>query len=267
MNDLYTLIGSSRDATREELQSRIEAKMIDEQVKYDAGDQFASEVLFNLREAKQVLLDDKKRKIYNSKMSQTAIQAETAAIKAAAKLTKCSVCSGTVSKHSKTCPHCGQPLPAIPLEALGKHYFWGTILFLATVWSFSHWSHQSKEDDQRSIPPLKASKEIDDRRSHPATTSRTETEPRVRDLSSAAFIICKNHITNRLKSPSTAVFQFLDYSSINLGQERYVVKSYVDSQNSFGAMIRTTFLCQLRFTGTDQADIRHWELEGISTKP
>ena len=52
----------------------------------------------------------------------------------------------------------------------------------------------------------------------------------------------KEIIKNILKSPSTAKFPW-DYSEWAVGKENgsTIVQGYVDSQNGFGAMIRSTF--------------------------
>ncbi len=52
----------------------------------------------------------------------------------------------------------------------------------------------------------------------------------------------KKDITEDLKAPSTAVFPKIDDWNISVNTDNIiVVKSYVDSQNSFGAMLRTSF--------------------------
>lgn len=64
-----------------------------------------------------------------------------------------------------------------------------------------------------------------------------------------AYQLMKKIITeNYLKAPATAKFAGFSEAEIkytNLGDKVhvYTIKSYVDSQNSFGAMIRTHFQC------------------------
>jgi len=47
-----------------------------------------------------------------------------------------------------------------------------------------------------------------------------------------------------LKSPSSAKFPWGLKSSLISG-DKYRVANYVDSQNSFGAMIRTNYVCEV----------------------
>jgi hypothetical protein len=57
-----------------------------------------------------------------------------------------------------------------------------------------------------------------------------------------AAICAQNYIERILKSPSSADFPW-NLDSVPLGENKYLIKNYVDAQNSFGAMIRTNYLC------------------------
>lgn len=52
-----------------------------------------------------------------------------------------------------------------------------------------------------------------------------------------------------LKSPSTAKFPPLTFNVDDLGNEKYKIESYVDSQNSFGAMIRSNWSVTMKLVG------------------
>lgn len=57
-----------------------------------------------------------------------------------------------------------------------------------------------------------------------------------------AWAYMQQFVKKRLKSPSTADFPFGGHRDVKpLGDDRYLVESYVDSQNSFGARVRTNF--------------------------
>lgn len=57
-----------------------------------------------------------------------------------------------------------------------------------------------------------------------------------------AYTMGKHFIERGLKAPSTADFASIHKSTVtNLGGNKWMVRSYVDSQNGFGAMIRTHF--------------------------
>ncbi len=74
-----------------------------------------------------------------------------------------------------------------------------------------------------------------------------------------AWTYMKEFVRQRLKSPSTAEFPFGGHRDVTaLGDSRYLVESYVDSQNSFGATLRT------RFRGVIKKTQSGWELESLA---
>jgi len=61
-----------------------------------------------------------------------------------------------------------------------------------------------------------------------------------------AYVMSQQFVEDRLKSPSSAKFPARSTAYIkHLGNGRYHVVAHVDSQNSFGAMIRNKFICEL----------------------
>jgi hypothetical protein len=78
-----------------------------------------------------------------------------------------------------------------------------------------------------------------------------------------AFVMSQQFLKDRLKAPSTAKFPLYDAACVtDLGDGRYKVTSYVDAQNSFGAMLRTRYVCVLR----KSTDGDQWNLELINTQ-
>jgi hypothetical protein len=84
-----------------------------------------------------------------------------------------------------------------------------------------------------------------------------------------AWIVAKQCIEKQLKAPSTAnwgsivkgTHQSPDQCVTVLGDDKYLCKGWVDSQNSFGAMIRTHFECTAQYKGDDRwtiVDVRTW---------
>ena len=75
-----------------------------------------------------------------------------------------------------------------------------------------------------------------------------------------AWTVAQAFVTSQLKSPATAKFPWYSPDKVKSmtydgevakrlfpTQGRYVVTAYVDSQNSFSAMVRTPFICIMRF--------------------
>ncbi len=67
-------------------------------------------------------------------------------------------------------------------------------------------------------------------------------------------------VKQNLKSPATAEFPFYDKSQIqHLGDCVYQVRSYVDYQNSFGAIIRSSFYVRIKRGKTEN----DWQIQNI----
>jgi hypothetical protein len=54
---------------------------------------------------------------------------------------------------------------------------------------------------------------------------------------------CKTEVLKGLKSPGSAQFQTDAATPTQLGRASFIWDSYVDSQNSFGALMRDKFTC------------------------
>ena len=75
-----------------------------------------------------------------------------------------------------------------------------------------------------------------------------------------AFQASKKEVKSQLKAPSTAKFatEFDKESKYKINDdESVVIQSYVDAQNSFGAMIRTNFRCTVDKYGKVK-DLKTW---------
>jgi len=84
---------------------------------------------------------------------------------------------------------------------------------------------------------------------------------------SRASIICEDIIESRLVAPSTAKFaSYYEQQIWTLGknsgtyENAYRVRGYVDAQNSFGALIRTYYTCDISYNGGEWTDLRNWTL-------
>jgi hypothetical protein len=82
---------------------------------------------------------------------------------------------------------------------------------------------------------------------------------------SAGGLFCKGYARTQLKSPSTADFPWgVIEAQPAIGDENkptadqtWVVRSYVDSQNGFGAVVRTQYSCDLKPPTSAEED---WEI-------
>jgi hypothetical protein len=74
-----------------------------------------------------------------------------------------------------------------------------------------------------------------------------------------AWTMATRFVERRLKAPGTADFPWCsDQYITDLGNGAYRVVAFVDSENGFGAKIRTRFVCTVKHVGGD-----NWILKGI----
>lgn len=100
------------------------------------------------------------------------------------------------------------------------------------------------------------------------SNSGTNTELNVRDrkvTAQEAFIISQIFVQERLVAPATANFSWLESNSWTFFDTIFVISGYVDAQNYFGAQVRTTYTCKLRYKGGEWTDIQNWEFIDMKT--
>ena len=80
-----------------------------------------------------------------------------------------------------------------------------------------------------------------------------------------AYIQSIDFVKQYLKSPSTADFDTFSASPniLTPTSNQYVISYHFDAENSFGAKIRSTYTCALKYLSGNPADINSWELERL----
>jgi hypothetical protein len=72
---------------------------------------------------------------------------------------------------------------------------------------------------------------------------------------------CEDYVRKYLKSPSTAEFSGVAETTVyGKGNHKYTAIGWVDSENSFGAKLRTNYACTVTDEGNDQ-----WSFEPLVT--
>ncbi len=83
------------------------------------------------------------------------------------------------------------------------------------------------------------------------------------DNKSMAYIMMEDFVKRDLKSPSTAEFPGVFDGKLDhvtaLGNQSYRIVSYVDAQNSFGAMLRIKFVGEIKQISDDE-----WQLISLN---
>lgn len=105
-----------------------------------------------------------------------------------------------------------------------------------------------------------------------AESARKEREERLKNAEkdlpdeSEAFVMSQWWVKERLIAPSTADFPWsADRVLRSLPGSTYVVTSYVDAQNAFGATIRTRYIATLKWVGGDWSMMSSWRLIDLET--
>ena len=89
--------------------------------------------------------------------------------------------------------------------------------------------------------------------------SSSKTNKKSAGNESDAYLMARAFVRERLKAPSTAEFPPLSEARVwQTPDKKWHAVAYVDSQNSFGAMIRTPWSCTVWPIGNDK-----WEVANI----
>lgn len=83
-----------------------------------------------------------------------------------------------------------------------------------------------------------------------AITAQQQKEQKRCQDSSMAYVMSQKFIKQRLKAPTTAKFPWSGDPAVKIqyvGDCKHKIQAYVDSQNGFGAMIRTTYYIELQY--------------------
>lgn len=97
---------------------------------------------------------------------------------------------------------------------------------------------------------------------HAATFGKKPEKPALGGSIVTAWTMAKEFVSRDLKAPATARFpRFTEATIDDLGGGQFRVRAYVDSENGFGALIRTDFTCKLQYAGGD-----NWKLLDLQTE-
>jgi hypothetical protein len=86
------------------------------------------------------------------------------------------------------------------------------------------------------------------------TKSSTPTTESEQSKEVRAFVYSQHAVKDSLKSPATAKFPSITNDSVvvtKISTDKYRITAFVDSENSFGALIRSAYQVTITFTGKD----------------
>ncbi len=93
-------------------------------------------------------------------------------------------------------------------------------------------------------------------------------EEKQKDIELSAYTVAEEYVKFNLKSPSTAKFPTYSHATISsLGNNSWRISSVVDSQNGFGAMLRSNWSVVVTYKGGDQYNFSdNWTETELSIK-
>lgn len=125
----------------------------------------------------------------------------------------CPFCAEQVQEAASICKHCGKKIKPVTADKVKRRKSVRPLIWILLICA---------------VGVMMA-----------ATMSVENTTPA--DPCAMAYIKSKRFVEQSLKSPSTADFPSIDYNIVNLGNNECKVTSYVDSQNGFGAQLRSNW--------------------------
>lgn len=111
-------------------------------------------------------------------------------------------------------------------------------------------AQQKRLAEQRAKETAERQKQAKIAKEKAAITAQQQKEQKRCQDSSMAYVMSQKFIRQRLKTPTTAKFPWSSDPAVKIqyaGDCKHKIQAYVDSQNGFGAMIRTTYYIELQY--------------------
>ncbi len=94
----------------------------------------------------------------------------------------------------------------------------------------------------------------------------SDKEKSISDMETMAVALSQHYMSQKLQSPGTASYPWGGSRFDVIDDNTCKVTSYVDSQNGFGAVVRTDYQVTLDYNGGDWEDPNNWSLVYLETK-
>lgn len=153
-------------------------------------------------------------------------------------LVSCPECKKKVSEAARACPGCGYEFKPGQLseirktETTGKRIGYG-ILIVGFILMVNYCSDDGpSESDEKASEPVKKELSWDEI-----------------DNTSEAYIYTQWYVEQQLKSPGSAEFPIGTSDYVKKHGSIYIINSYVDAQNSYGALLRSHFRAKVQQKG------------------
>lgn len=134
---------------------------------------------------------------------------------------KCKYCKEEILKDAKVCKHCGKNQP-VEVSKKAVLIICALVFLPVIIAGLGSGGSMTSQPDNSNV------------------TSSS-------DRKAMSIVFAKHTVENLLKSPSTAKFSNVNAYELSNMKDVWAVNGYVDSQNSFGAMIRSIWEVQLDY--------------------
>lgn len=183
---------------------------------------------------------------------------------------KCEDCGKMISDKADLCPYCKFPVGGRtiqPIKQKRRPLRFGLVTiaalcalsFFTGMVSMQILTHPVEEKKpQERANPVKVAK-----KTKPVEARPQRMDWREREDPTMAYLMMEDFVKKRLKAPKTAEFPSVwsgrqDHVTY-LGSQRYRIVSYVDAQNSFGALIRNNFVGEVEQISEDRWSLISFE--------
>lgn len=177
--------------------------------------------------------------------------------------TTCPHCGQPTNKYKAACENCGKPIVQpttgaknAPQDSSGHHV--NGVLFVlvaAVVISLILYAAKPKDNEAAKSGSGSSSPTYSSGSSYsgsPGTTSKKYDDD---EIKATVYVLAKRCVKNHLKAPSTAEFSEMWECAFTKGEDNvYMMTGYVDSQNSYGAMLQEQWSIMAQVSG-DKASL------------
>lgn len=164
---------------------------------------------------------------------------------------KCKKCGEEIKKGTKVCPKCGKKQ-----KGIGKVILTILVIFFAVDIGFTIFKNVVDSVAYSKMSPEEKLEYDSKKKIAEEEKAKKQAEKNLEyiyntDYSDYAYELIKNNVKENLKSPSTAKFPSKKEVKITKNKDTYIIRGYVDSQNSFGATVRTKYFAEIQQIGKD----------------
>lgn len=177
--------------------------------------------------------------------------------------TTCPHCGKPTNKYKAACENCGQPLvqpttgaKKAPQDS-GGHHVNGVLFVLvaAVVISLIFYVAKPKDNESAKSGNSSSSPTYSSGSSYSGSSGTTSKKYDDDEIKATVYVLAKKCVKNHLKAPSTAEFSEMWECDFTKGEDNvYMMTGYVDSQNSYGAMLQEQWSIMAQVSG-DKASL------------